>query len=192
MAGAKMGSKLSSVTLRACDLRVRRGARVAVLDPENRVLLFEYKHKSQDALHDKGSYFTIPGGGLKGSESFRACAERELAEETGIVAPLGPAIASRQAPMLLPSGEFVLSTEKYFAIHVGAKRAFDTSRWTAQEQRNIAAVHWFKPADLVGLRNLWPSCLPDVLENSLLENSPLEIKSEREQIGDLVVHVDYS
>jgi ADP-ribose pyrophosphatase YjhB (NUDIX family) len=62
----------------AIPLRIRRAARVILLDPDDRVLLMRY-----DDSPPNGRHWSTPGGGLNAGERYRAAALRELAEETG-------------------------------------------------------------------------------------------------------------
>ncbi|MDX5569745.1 bifunctional GNAT family N-acetyltransferase/NUDIX hydrolase [Streptomyces sp. ID05-04B] len=57
--------------------RLRRAARVAVVDPGGSVLLFRYVNP------DVGPHWALPGGGLEEGETPREAALRELREETG-------------------------------------------------------------------------------------------------------------
>lgn len=55
--------------------RIRRCARVLLLDEHGRVLLFRSR---------RSGIWTAPGGGRKKGEKARAAAAREIAEETGL------------------------------------------------------------------------------------------------------------
>ena len=57
---------------------LRTAARVVALSPHDRVLLVRFDLA-------KGVFWATPGGGVEGDESRIEAAERELAEETGIV-----------------------------------------------------------------------------------------------------------
>ena len=74
--------------------RFRPTARLIVLDPDRRVLLFS-------AVDPRGTVWFTPGGGVRRGESLEAAAVRELAEETGHLrseAEIGPLVATRAAP----------------------------------------------------------------------------------------------
>ena len=76
-------STISDIYVQAKNMRVRKAARVLVLDPQNRVLLFEYNHEANDALKDKGSYFTVPGGGVKPTESYTSVLNASCGRKRG-------------------------------------------------------------------------------------------------------------
>ena len=63
----------------------RQASRLVILDAHRSVLLLRY-----EASRRRGatSFWATPGGGLEPGESPRDAAQRELAEETGLVAPV--------------------------------------------------------------------------------------------------------
>ena len=127
-------------------MRRRPSSRLLILDPEGAVLLFRFVHR-KDALAGL-SYWATPGGGLEGDETFEEAAIRELFEETGIrkVDP-GPDVGRREFILRLPSGEEVVSEERFFLIrHDGS--ALSRVGWTDAEVKVMADHRWWSRDDL--------------------------------------------
>ena len=65
----------------------RPAGRIVLLDREGRILLFKVREPG-----DGTELWLTPGGGLLPGESYEAAARRELFEETGIRAEVGPCV----------------------------------------------------------------------------------------------------
>src|ERR1700757_2053889 len=71
----------------------RRAARVVLLDRQGRVLLLNNQDPADTSKHP---WWEIPGGGVDPGETSEEAALRELHEETGIAAELGPCVWTQQ------------------------------------------------------------------------------------------------
>jgi len=125
--------------------RRRRSARVVLLDPDGRVLLF--RQQSTADLADS-QYWYLPGGGILPFERIEAAARRELREETGIRdVVVGPVIGEREDVTFTFRGRLVVQDEWYLAgtvptPHVGTGRHGDG------ERRAVEAHRWWSLDDL--------------------------------------------
>ncbi|MVW86209.1 NUDIX domain-containing protein [Pseudomonas sp. PB101] len=146
-------------------MRQRDSARLLVINPSKQVLLFHFQHKN-DALAGQ-SHWATPGGGVEPGESFEVAAVRELFEETGLlVDSVGSSIAERSFPMMLPSGETVLSVERYFVVHTDSEH-LSREGWTAHEVRVMADHKWWSVAELRATsETVWPERLIEMLESA--------------------------
>lgn len=121
-------------------LRVRRAARLLMLDDLGRVLLFPFQPQGTDGPIE---YWFTPGGGVEEGETVAEAAQRECFEETGFVlAERGEALATRQFELTLLDGERVWAEEHYFIVQVGDHQP-DSRGWTAQERACMGAARWF-------------------------------------------------
>ena len=146
-------------------MRQRNSARLLVINPAKQVLLFHFQHKG-DAL-DGRDYWATPGGGLEQDETYEAAAIRELFEETGLrFADVGVSVAQRSFEMMLPSGETVLSVERYFVVHTNGEK-LSRAGWTTDEARVMADHKWWSVNELRETgETVWPERLIEMLESS--------------------------
>ncbi len=143
-------------------MRERKSARLLVINPERRVLLFRFVHKEGPLAGD--DYWATPGGGVEADESFEAAAIRELREETGIVIDaVGERIAERRFELMLPCGESVWSVEHYFVVQA-EHQALSSAEWTAHESEVMADHRWWSRDELQTTGEIvWPQELIGML-----------------------------
>jgi 8-oxo-dGTP pyrophosphatase MutT (NUDIX family) len=130
-------------------MRKRPSARLLVVDPWNRILLFRFRFDSGPLIGT--AYWATPGGALDAGETYAQAARRELMEETGIDAEVGKAVAVRQTSFMLSTGETVSAEEHYFlvqtdhAVDIGGnpdpvERAFIAeAKWWADDELSATA-----------------------------------------------------
>jgi len=123
--------------------RVRRSARLIVLDPQGRVLMFRFD------VEGRPPFWVTAGGECEADESFEDAARRELLEETGIAADPGEQIARTTPEFVTVEGEPVQADERYFIVHVSDNQ-IDTSRHTELEQKVMTQHRWFRLGELSG------------------------------------------
>lgn len=123
------------------SLRIRRAARIIVLDPQNRVLLFRFD------VSDRPPFWVTAGGECERHESFDEAASRELFEETGIRAQPTRQIARTTPEFITVEGEPIQADERYYLVRVN-EAAIDTAGHTALEQRVMTQHRWFTLSEL--------------------------------------------
>lgn len=122
--------------------RIRRAARILLLDEYDRLLLFRFTPQ------DRQPFWCGVGGECDPGEDFAAAAVRELFEETGLaMADCGPQIASRSDDYLTLLGEPITSDERFYRVRT-VSFIPDTRGHTEIEQALIAEFRWFTRAEL--------------------------------------------
>src|ERR1700723_1890835 len=136
-------------------MRRRPSARLLVLDPAGRVLLFRFGHRTGAlAGHD---FWATPGGAVEEGETFEQAAIREFEEETGIrVQDVDRPVARREFVLRLPDGEHVLADERFFVVETG-RTSVSRDGWTALEAEVMTEHRWWSQDDLAQTTaTVWP------------------------------------
>lgn len=142
-------------------LRLRRAARLIVLDPEMRALMFRYDVPGRDP------FWVTAGGECDPGESFEDAARRELFEETGITADPGPQIARMTPEFITVEGEPVQADERFFLIRV-AETKVHTAGHTELERKLMTQHRWFTLDELESWHEaVFPVNLADMIRSHI-------------------------
>lgn len=141
--------------------RVRRAARILLIDEADRLLLFRFTPPG------RAPFWCGAGGECDPGESFPDAARRELYEETGLDIDCGAEIAVRSDEYLTLLGEPIVSDEHFFRVRVPAF-AIDTTRHTELERAMMSGHRWFTQAELANWHeDVFPDNILAILDTEI-------------------------
>ena len=123
----------------------RPAARVLLLDPEGRILLFRF------TAAGRPPFWATPGGALDPGETHAEAARRELREECGIDADCGPELAQRLVELVTLEDLPVTADERYFRVVVDDPE-IATHGHTELERAVMREWRWFTREEI----SAWP------------------------------------
>lgn len=140
--------------------RTRRTARILLLGPDDRLLLFRYLAEGFDP------FWIMAGGECEPGEDYSDAARRELREETGIDARPLPLGVMREANYVY-AGEPVRAIEHFF-VHRVETAAIDTSGHTELEREAMQEHRWFTRVEIGDWpETIYPLEILELIERAL-------------------------
>jgi 8-oxo-dGTP diphosphatase len=137
--------------------QLRPAARILLLDPAGRILLFRFDAK------DRPPFWATPGGAVDPGESFEAAARRELREETGLDLDPGPEVHRRTVEFVTLEDVPVIAEERYFRVRTPSS-VIDPAGHTELERRVMQQWRWFDRDEIANHHEvIYPEDLMQIL-----------------------------
>jgi 8-oxo-dGTP pyrophosphatase MutT (NUDIX family) len=129
-------------------MRQRNTARAVMLDPDDRVLLFEFHLPAGFIADGPRRFWATPGGEIEPGEDVRSALVREVQEETGIGGcDFGPELWFGSNGLTF-KGEPVRTLERFFLVRCPAATP-SPANWTDVEKDVMRAHRWWSAAELI-------------------------------------------
>lgn len=153
-------------------MKIRKSARIILLDETNRIFLFCFTDTYNPEI---GEFWVTPGGGVDDGESFEDAVKRELWEETGIeTGEIGPWIWTREAQFNWED-DWITSHERYFLVRLNQSVSIHLDNFTQLEKDNYRSHKWWEIEELAKTNDLiFPRQLVPKLREVLNGNIPPE------------------
>jgi 8-oxo-dGTP pyrophosphatase MutT (NUDIX family) len=141
----------------------RIAARAIVLDPDDRILLVRFVQPDTGA-----SWWATPGGALDEGEAHEDALRRELLEEAGIEAPVGPYVWTRVHAF--DWGEhFIRQIERYYVVRV---EGCDVTPQLDLAAENVHELRWWTLGELESTEEDFAPRRLAALLRDLLDHGP--------------------
>jgi 8-oxo-dGTP pyrophosphatase MutT (NUDIX family) len=127
----------------------RPASRLLVVDPAKRLLLFRVAEESRRPR----PLWITPGGGVHPGESDEDAARRELWEETGIEAELGPCVWVRRHLFHFRGAIWLDEVERFYLVRVD-ETEITTEHFEAHEHAFMPEHRWWH-ADAIAASEDW-------------------------------------
>jgi 8-oxo-dGTP pyrophosphatase MutT (NUDIX family) len=143
---------------------LRIGARVLLIDPDDRVLLIHAKDPDEPDHH----WWELPGGGAEPGELLADTARRELAEETGILLDDIEAHLWDRETRFRYRGREHHRRESVYLAHIVDAAPTLRPQHTANEKAGLIEYRWWTCPELAACSDkLLPPNLPALLRKVL-------------------------
>jgi 8-oxo-dGTP pyrophosphatase MutT (NUDIX family) len=120
---------------------LRRAARLIVIDPDGRVLLFQYKN-------NRRRWWATPGGGLEGEETYEEAAAREAEEELSLTCTALAPLWCRTVEFTM-RGQHIRQVEHYFLMRLSQPDpALGHTVREAHRREGIVAARWWSLGEI--------------------------------------------
>ena len=129
-------------------MRERKTARAVMLDPQDRVLLFQFELPAGFIADGPRRFWATPGGEIEEGEDVGRALVREVREETGIDGCIYGRELWFGSNQLVFKGEPVKTLERFFLVR-STTTALSTENWTEVERKVMRAHRWWTVDELI-------------------------------------------